>query len=151
MDDDRKMLGYYSPDNGMEIHIVDTDPFSMSRGGGLEDESQVEKFRMTDEAYEARKGTVREYIRNEKLKDPNWKPPKPNMMSGNPWMKAPPEAEQIGHGPESVAGKEVSVYRGRGGDVEREERGGNRNGKSESRKVKCEEGNSDKGEGRRGA
>jgi len=43
MDDDRKMLGYYSPESGMEIHIVDTDPFSMSRGGGLEDESQVEK------------------------------------------------------------------------------------------------------------
>jgi len=122
MDDDRKMLGYYSPDNGMEIHIVDTDPCSMSRSGGLEDESQVEKFRMSDEAYEARKGTVREYIRNEKLKDPNWKPPKPNMMSGNPWMKAPPEAEQIGHGPESVAGKEVKggvrvVGAGRGGEV----------------------------------
>lgn len=31
--DDSKMLGYYSAESGMEIHITDTDPFSMSRGG----------------------------------------------------------------------------------------------------------------------
>jgi hypothetical protein len=37
---------------------------------------------MTDEAYEARTGTVREYIKQQKAKDPNWKPPKPNMMNG---------------------------------------------------------------------
>jgi len=59
MDDDSKMLGYYSPESGMEIHVVDTDPFSMSRGGGLEDESQIAKYRMSDEAYESRRGTVR--------------------------------------------------------------------------------------------
>jgi hypothetical protein len=33
LDDDSKMLGYYSAESGMEIHIIDTDPFSMSRGG----------------------------------------------------------------------------------------------------------------------
>jgi len=108
MDDDSKKLGYYSPDNGMEIHIIDTDPFSMSRAGGLEDESQIAKYRMSEEEYEKRQGTVRSWIKEQKAKDPNWQPPKPNMMNGNPWVKAPPEAD-IGHGPESVAGKEVGM------------------------------------------
>ena len=33
LNDDSKMLGYYSAQSGMEIHIIETDPFSMSRGG----------------------------------------------------------------------------------------------------------------------
>lgn len=37
----------------------DDDPFSLSRGGGLEDTSLVDKYRMTDEAYDNRKGTLR--------------------------------------------------------------------------------------------
>mmetsp|Transcript_57348 Transcript_57348/g.115103 ORF Transcript_57348/g.115103 Transcript_57348/m.115103 type:complete len:240 (-) Transcript_57348:85-804(-) len=111
LDDDSKMLGYYSPESGMEIHIVDTDPFSMSRGGGLEDESMIEKFRMTDEAYEARTGTVREFIKKQKAKDPNWKPPKPNMINGNPWAKAPAAADEppIDTSAASVAGMEVGM------------------------------------------
>lgn len=39
--DDTKMLGFYSVESGMGLHITDTDPYSMSRGGGLEDVSQV--------------------------------------------------------------------------------------------------------------
>ena len=169
------------PTAGMEIHIIDTDPFSMSRAGGLEDESQVvqlptpcpppptsavpsalmlcpcsaraqpmlcpccgpcpahlgktpppthklvarpalifqpaalsskpspsspppttrnspsptrhhhhhqiAKYRMSEEEYEKRQGTVRSWIKEQKAKDPNWQPPKPNMMNGNPWVK----------------------------------------------------------------
>lgn len=33
MDDDDKPLGFYSPQNGMTIHVIDTDPFSLSRDG----------------------------------------------------------------------------------------------------------------------
>lgn len=36
LDDDRRMLGFYSVENGMRLHVVDKDPFSLSRGGGLE-------------------------------------------------------------------------------------------------------------------
>lgn len=90
--DDSRMLGYYSVESGMTLHIVDEDPFSLSRGGGLEDESQIEKYRMSDEAYAQRKGTVREYIRKQKENDPNWRPPKPNMMTGNPWARQDPAA-----------------------------------------------------------
>jgi tubulin-folding cofactor B len=38
--------------NGNEIHVVDTDPHSLSRDGGLDDLSQVQKYRMSDEDYD---------------------------------------------------------------------------------------------------
>merc|ERR1712194_671066 len=38
-----RTLGHYGARNGMEIHIKDTDEFSISKHGGLEDVSQVEK------------------------------------------------------------------------------------------------------------
>lgn len=57
--DERKTLGYYGARNGMEIHIKDTDPHSMSKHGGLEDVSQVEKYVMPDEEYDKMKNTVR--------------------------------------------------------------------------------------------
>jgi Ubiquitin-like domain len=46
------MLGFYGVESGMEIHVVDADPFSMSRGGGLEDVSLVKKYRMSEEDYD---------------------------------------------------------------------------------------------------
>lgn len=44
MADNNRMLGYYSVSSGMEIHIIDTDPFSLSRGGGLTDVSLVQVY-----------------------------------------------------------------------------------------------------------
>lgn len=73
MSDNSKMLGFYSPISGQEIHIVDMDPFSLSKNGGLTDVSLVEKFKISDEAYEKRKGTMREYIREQRKKDPNFR------------------------------------------------------------------------------
>ncbi|CAM9894748.1 unnamed protein product [Heterosigma akashiwo] len=61
------MLGYYSVESGMEIHVVDDDPYSLSRGGGLEDVSQVEKYRMTEEDYDRRSGTIRDWARQKKV------------------------------------------------------------------------------------
>ena len=53
MSDDSRMLGFYSVESGNELHVIDTDPFSMSRGGGLSDVSLVEKYRMDEETYGA--------------------------------------------------------------------------------------------------
>ena len=53
MGDDARMLGFYSVESGNEIHVIDTDPFSMSRGGGLTDVSLIEKYRMYEETYGA--------------------------------------------------------------------------------------------------
>jgi tubulin-folding cofactor B len=63
MSDDNKMLGFYSVTSGMEIHVIDTDPFSLSRGGGLTDTTLVEKYRMADDVYDKKSGTMRDFIR----------------------------------------------------------------------------------------
>lgn len=110
--DDSKMLGYYSVESGMVIHVDDTDPFSLSRGGALEDVSLVERYRMTDDDYENRRGTVREFIREKKAIDPNWTPPTAGMMTGNPWQRqerpaTDGPATEENFDAESVAGLEV--------------------------------------------
>lgn len=67
------MLGFYSVTSGMEIHIIDTDPYSLSRGGGLTDTTLIEKYRMTDEEYDKKTGTMRDFIRKKREQDPNYK------------------------------------------------------------------------------
>eukprot|EP00500_Bicosoecida_sp_ms1_P001450 CAMPEP_0203814918 /NCGR_PEP_ID=MMETSP0115-20131106/6751_1 /ASSEMBLY_ACC=CAM_ASM_000227 /TAXON_ID=33651 /ORGANISM="Bicosoecid sp, Strain ms1" /LENGTH=289 /DNA_ID=CAMNT_0050723803 /DNA_START=81 /DNA_END=946 /DNA_ORIENTATION=+ len=73
MEDDSRMLGFYSPASGMELHVVDRDPHSMARNGGLEDVSQVKKYEMSWEEYDKRKGTLRDYAREQRKKDPSFK------------------------------------------------------------------------------
>jgi tubulin-folding cofactor B len=110
MSDNNKKLGYYSVVSGNEIHIIDTDPFSLSRGGGLTDTSLVEKYRMSEEAYDQRKGTMRDYIREQRKADPNFKL-KPNAQAAamNKQNSALNKAEATGPPPgvETVAGIEV--------------------------------------------
>lgn len=67
--DESKTLGYYGCRNGMEIHIKDTDPHSISLHGGLEDVSQVEKYVMEDDEYDKMKNTVRALRREKEAKD----------------------------------------------------------------------------------
>ena len=69
--DDAK-LGYYSPLDGMRLHVIDTDPMSVSANGWLEDLSKVEKYVMSDEAYEKREGTYRQWARKKREEDPTW-------------------------------------------------------------------------------
>lgn len=77
--DNTKMLGYYSVTSGMDIHVIDMDPFSLSRGGGLTDVSLVQKYKMSEDDYSQRKGTMRDFIKQQREKDPNFvlKPKKP--------------------------------------------------------------------------
>ena len=71
--DDTRMLGFYSVQNGQILHVVDTNPFSISAGGGLEDTSLVKKYEMSDEEYNKRKNTLRSYKREMQKNDPNFK------------------------------------------------------------------------------
>jgi len=41
--DDSKKLGFYGLAHGHRVHVVDHDPMSLSRGGGLDDVSQVRR------------------------------------------------------------------------------------------------------------
>ena len=54
LDDDNKMLGFYGVTSGMRLHVIDTDPFSLSRSGGLEDVSQVKKYEISEQDYDKR-------------------------------------------------------------------------------------------------
>uniref|UniRef100_A0A7S3U794 CAP-Gly domain-containing protein n=1 Tax=Strombidinopsis acuminata TaxID=141414 RepID=A0A7S3U794_9SPIT len=66
--DENKTLKTYGARSGMELHIKDTDEHSISKHGGLEDVSQVEKYEMEDEAYDKLDNSVRAIKRREKAK-----------------------------------------------------------------------------------
>lgn len=67
--DNTRMLGYYSLNHGVTVHCIDLDPHSGSKGGGYEDTSLVKKYVMSDEEYNKRKGTLRDWGRQQKEKD----------------------------------------------------------------------------------
>lgn len=54
----------------MTLHVTDLDPHSLSKNGGLEDVSQVEKYRMSEEDYEKREGTLRAWKKKLLATDP---------------------------------------------------------------------------------
>lgn len=72
LSDPSKVLGYYSPQDGDTLHVIDDDPTSASANGWLEDLSKVDKYVMSDEDYAKRKGTFREYKLKQLEKDPSW-------------------------------------------------------------------------------
>lgn len=102
------MLGFYSVESGMEIHIIDTDPFSLSRGGGLTDTSLIEKYKMSDEEYAKRPGTLREWIKKKKEVDPKWKPGKTaGGLLGTNGGAPEGDVKESPPGPETVVGIEL--------------------------------------------
>lgn len=70
---DHYKLGYFFGDElmncGLEVHCIDTNPLSGSAGGQYEDVSLVQKYRMSEEEYDKRKGTLRDWARQQKEKD----------------------------------------------------------------------------------
>lgn len=68
--EDHYKLGYFGLEHhGLEVHCVDLNPHSGSKGGQYEDVSLVQKYRMSEEEYNARKGTLRDWEREQKAKD----------------------------------------------------------------------------------
>lgn len=61
LSDNSRPFGFYSPLDGFRLHIVDLDPSSVTSGGWLEDTSLVEKYKISDEAYEKRDGTFKKF------------------------------------------------------------------------------------------
>jgi tubulin-specific chaperone B len=53
----------------LQIHCIDINPHSASKGGQLEDISLVEKYRMSEDEYNQRKGTLRDWSRQQQAKD----------------------------------------------------------------------------------
>ncbi|KAL3715697.1 hypothetical protein ACJRO7_007437 [Eucalyptus globulus] len=61
LDDSSRPLGFYSPLDGYRLHIIDLDPSSVTSGGWLEDTSLVEKYKISDEAYDKLDGTFKKF------------------------------------------------------------------------------------------
>ncbi|KAF9591639.1 hypothetical protein IFM89_005220 [Coptis chinensis] len=61
LSDNLKPLGFYSPHDGYRVHIIDLDPSSVTSGGWLEDTSLVEKYSISEEAYDKLGGTFRKF------------------------------------------------------------------------------------------
>ncbi|KAL7119041.1 hypothetical protein ACP275_02G038300 [Erythranthe tilingii] len=59
--DDTRPLGFYSPQDGFRLHVIDLDPSSVTSGGWLEDTSLVEKYKISDEAYGKLDGTYKRF------------------------------------------------------------------------------------------
>eukprot|EP00574_Skeletonema_japonicum_P002960 CAMPEP_0201721192 /NCGR_PEP_ID=MMETSP0593-20130828/5911_1 /ASSEMBLY_ACC=CAM_ASM_000672 /TAXON_ID=267983 /ORGANISM="Skeletonema japonicum, Strain CCMP2506" /LENGTH=327 /DNA_ID=CAMNT_0048211941 /DNA_START=214 /DNA_END=1197 /DNA_ORIENTATION=- len=71
MESERK-LGYYNLPLGANVHCVDLDPYSSSAGGAYENTALVEKYKMSDEEYDKRKGTLRDWGRQKKEENPEF-------------------------------------------------------------------------------
>ena len=69
---DTYKIGYFISQHGMRIHVVDTNPFSISANRALEDVSQVTKFKLTDDEYNVRDKTLRQWKNTQKEKDPTF-------------------------------------------------------------------------------
>ncbi|KAI3750781.1 hypothetical protein L2E82_21599 [Cichorium intybus] len=59
--DNTRPFGFYSPLDGYRLHVIDLDPSSVTSGGWLEDTSLVEKYKISDEAYDKLDGTYRKF------------------------------------------------------------------------------------------
>lgn len=110
LSDDSRKLGYYSPYNGCMLHVIDTDPTSMSANGWLEDVSKVEKYMMSDEDYNARADTFRKYKEEQLRKDPTWTLAKDMAKKrGEEYVPPAPKVEDPEHMAEEAASISVGA------------------------------------------
>jgi tubulin-folding cofactor B len=78
---DEKPLGFYGARSGMTLHIVDFNPHSLARAGGLEDVSLVSKYVMPEEEYAKRENTARKFRVEMQAKNPDWRWTAPGTTS----------------------------------------------------------------------
>merc|ERR1711998_297932 len=91
LDDLDRKLGYYSPEDGYGIHIIDSNPHSASAGGWLENVNLVKKFEISEEAYNKRENTTRKWMQKTKEADPTWTIQKEMMRRKDPTWQPPNE------------------------------------------------------------
>ncbi|CAH9093968.1 unnamed protein product [Cuscuta europaea] len=69
LSDDMRPFGFYSPQDGYRLHVIDIDPSSISAGGWIDDTSLVEKYTISNEAYDKLDGTFRKFKEHLPQKD----------------------------------------------------------------------------------
>jgi tubulin-folding cofactor B len=73
--EDGKQLKHYNPSQYGTLDVVDHDPDSFAKNGGLDDVSQVSKYVMTQEEYEKRPNTYKKWVERQKNDNPKWVAP----------------------------------------------------------------------------
>lgn len=73
LNDETRTLGSYNPRHSQVLHVIDNDPFSHARGGGLENVNLIKKYEMSREDYEKRNNTYLAYKKKKIAENPNWK------------------------------------------------------------------------------
>jgi len=63
LSNDNAVLGEYGIEDGMRLHVTD----SGSGGINFDDTSKVEKFEITDDEYSSKRGTVRDFLKRNKM------------------------------------------------------------------------------------
>lgn len=66
MEDNEKLLEDYMMDGVNELHVMDTDPSSISIDGGITNVEQVDKYKISEDNYDNREVTLRQQIKEEK-------------------------------------------------------------------------------------
>lgn len=69
---DKYPIGYFLSQHGMTVHVIDTNPHSISANRALEDVSLVPKFKLSDEEYNSREKTLRKWKNEQKEADPTF-------------------------------------------------------------------------------
>jgi len=59
--DDHQIFGFFSPENGCTVHIIDTDPGAAMRVSEYTDVSKVEKYEISEEDYAKRSDNARNF------------------------------------------------------------------------------------------
>jgi len=62
---DKQMLGYYSPMDSWRLHVIDKNP--QSERGEFDDLSKVEKFEISNEEYDKKQDSVRNFMKRNKM------------------------------------------------------------------------------------
>lgn len=69
---DSSTLASHALQSGDTLLLVDSDPYSVSANGWLEDTSLVPKFQLSEEAYDKSENTYRKFKQRMREKDPTW-------------------------------------------------------------------------------
>lgn len=95
LDNDEKSLEWYGICHEAEIHITDTNPFAKEHALSFTDVTRVDKYVMSDEEYDKRKGTVREHFRKVKEQKALERAAQLEAMKNNPNIPKEPTVEEV--------------------------------------------------------
>uniref|UniRef100_A0A7S0ZJH8 CAP-Gly domain-containing protein n=1 Tax=Timspurckia oligopyrenoides TaxID=708627 RepID=A0A7S0ZJH8_9RHOD len=69
---DNEAIGQFMPFNSAIVYVQDTDPYSVSAQGYLEDVSLVHKYKISEDSYAKRENTYVKFKQNKLKEDPSW-------------------------------------------------------------------------------